>query len=411
MVAYHFPPIQGSSGVLRTLSFARHLPEFGWEPLVLTVNPRAYPKTSDHQMGDIPAGLTVHRAFALDTARHLALRGAYLGPLAAPDRWWTWWLGAVPAGLRMIRHYQPELIWSTAPIATAHLIGLTLHRITGLPWVSDIRDLLTESNEPEHPAAWQATRWIERRTLARSTRIVTVTPGQRAEYLRQFPDLPPERIAVIPNGYDELAFASIQQENPDAPAPPKGKRPIHLVHSGVLYPTDRDPGPFFRALAHLIHEGEVGPSEVRVTLRASGSEETFAELARVNGLAEIVQLPPPLSYREALEELLQADGLLLFQGRKCGTAIPAKLYEYIRARRPLLALTDAAGATGETVRNAGYPHLAPLESTEEIVPVLRDYLREIREGTAHIPPDEVVARYSRRNACGQLAEVLASSLT
>ncbi|MEF8794599.1 MAG: hypothetical protein V5A50_13100, partial [Thiohalorhabdus sp.] len=157
LIAYHFPPVQGSSGVLRTLSFARHLPELGWEPLVLTAHPRAYPRTSEHQMADIPEDLVVKRAFALDTARHLALRGTYPGPLAVPDRWWTWWLGAVPAGLRMIRHYRPEVIWSTAPIITAHWIAATLSRLSGLPWVADIRDLLTEPDEPADPLAWKAT--------------------------------------------------------------------------------------------------------------------------------------------------------------------------------------------------------------------------------------------------------------
>jgi hypothetical protein len=87
MIAYHFPPLQGSSGIQRTLRFARYLPEFGWEPIVLTAHPRAYESVADDQLSDTPAGLHVCRAFALDTSRHLAIGSRYPALRARPDRW------------------------------------------------------------------------------------------------------------------------------------------------------------------------------------------------------------------------------------------------------------------------------------------------------------------------------------
>ena len=133
MVAFHFPPLVGSSGIQRTLRFAQHLPDFGWQPAVLTAHPRAYPKACRDSVREIPHGLEVRRAFALDAARHLAVRGAFPRLLALPDRWWSWWLGAVPAGLRLIRTFKPDVLWTTYPVATAHLIGATLHRLTAIP--------------------------------------------------------------------------------------------------------------------------------------------------------------------------------------------------------------------------------------------------------------------------------------
>src|SRR5689334_11900077 len=96
MIAFHYPPCRGSSGLQRTLSFSRHLPAHGWTPIVLTANPRAYPQVGDDQLGDIPSTVQVERAFALDSARHLALRGHYLQWMALPDRWASWFFGAVP---------------------------------------------------------------------------------------------------------------------------------------------------------------------------------------------------------------------------------------------------------------------------------------------------------------------------
>ena len=93
MIAFHFPPLAGSSGIQRTLRFAQHLPEFGWEPLVLTAHPRAYERTSGDLVADIPEGMHVERAFALDSARHLAIKGRYPDIFARPDRWISWKLG------------------------------------------------------------------------------------------------------------------------------------------------------------------------------------------------------------------------------------------------------------------------------------------------------------------------------
>ncbi len=143
MVAYHFPPMRGSSGVQRTLKFAQYLPQSGWQPLVLSAHKRAYDNPGDDQLADIPADVPVRRAFALDSGRHLAVRGRYAGFLALPDRWVSWCLGAIPAGLALARRHRPQVIWSTYPIATAHLIGLALHKMTGLPWVADMRDPTT----------------------------------------------------------------------------------------------------------------------------------------------------------------------------------------------------------------------------------------------------------------------------
>jgi len=106
MIAFHFPPLAGSSGIQRTLRFARHLSRFGWQPLILTAHPRAYEHLSDDLVKDVSDDCVVERAFALDSARHLSMRGRYPAFAARPDRWISWWLGAIPKGLAMIRRYR-----------------------------------------------------------------------------------------------------------------------------------------------------------------------------------------------------------------------------------------------------------------------------------------------------------------
>lgn len=133
MIAYHFPPLAGSSGIHRTLRFTKYLSEFGWKPFVLTTTTNAYTCKSSDQLPEIDPDCIVARAPAFDTARHLSFRGRNFSAMAMPDRWISWWPCAVATGLWMIARHRIAAIWSTYPIASAHRIAYSLHRLTGIP--------------------------------------------------------------------------------------------------------------------------------------------------------------------------------------------------------------------------------------------------------------------------------------
>ena len=166
MVAYHFPPLTGSSGIQRTLRFVQHLPSLGWQPLVLSANALAYELLGNDLLGGIPADTVVRRAFALDTARHLSLRGRYLSWMALPDRWVSWKFAAIREGRRMIREFKPDVIWSTYPIATAHVIAAALHRTSKIPWVADFRDPMAHHGYPTDPVIWQSFARVQAEAIA-----------------------------------------------------------------------------------------------------------------------------------------------------------------------------------------------------------------------------------------------------
>jgi len=400
LIAFHYPPFRKSSGIQRTLAFSRYLPEYGWEPIVLTAHPRAYHERGDDQLADVPPGMPTHRAFALDAARHLAFRGAYAKATALPDRWSSWALGAIPSGLWIVGRDHPHVLWSTYPIATAHLIGSGLHALSGVPWVADFRDSMTEPDYPADPVVRRSYLGIERRTVSRADRVVFTTPGALRMYAERYPDVPASRWAVIPNGYDEDLFADAEA---GARLRKRPRSPIVLVHSGILYPSERDPRAFFDAIATLRRDGRISASTLQVILRATGFDDQYRPMLREAGIDDIVRLEPAVAYRAALAEMLDADGLLLFQASNSNHQIPAKVYEYLRARRPIFAMTDPTGDTASVLAAAGIDAVVPIDSAPRILDGLVRLLEAIRSGTAALPGPEEALRHSRRARTADLA--------
>jgi len=403
MVAFHYPPCSGTSGVHRTLSFSRYLPRHGWRPIILTARPQAYESKDGGQLSQIPADAVVRPVFALDTRRHLSLRGRYLRVMALPDRWISWWLGAVPAGLRLIRAHRPALIWSTYPITTAHLIALTLHRLTGAPWIADFRDPMTDVDYPHDVSERRVYAWLERQVVRYAARLVFTTESTREIYLRRYPTLDPERAVVIPNGYEEDDFRALAA----VPSPATASGPFRLLHSGTIYPEERDPLPLLRALARLNREGRLTAETLRMELRAPGNEEQYVSIIEGLGLAGVVQVLPAIPHRQALLDCAGASALLLLQGPSCNAQIPAKTYEYLRLGRAILALTPDASATAAVLDECGgATRVDPLDE-DAIYTALPAFVRAVRAGAHPLPDPTATTRYARHTHAGQLAACFA----
>lgn len=330
----------------------------------------------------------------------MGFRGSFPSILAQPDRWVSWWLGAVPSGLRLIRKHRPAVIWSTYPIATAHLIGYTLHRLTGIPWVADFRDPISNADIGPNALTTRTRQWVERRTIMYAARSVFTTPGAMADYACRYTTRK-KSFAVIPNGYDERDFNSLRDGQRSRPV--SSPRAITLVHSGVLYPDGRNPRAFLSAIAALRAQGVESVEELYVILRASRQEAMYETMITDMGLEDIVSLQPPMPYHEALTEMASADGLLLFQGSEYNRQIPAKVYEYFRIGRPILALTDPDGDTAGLLASEGVDSIAPLDDASAIAIVLREFLEGVKSRTIAVPPPERVAHYSREAGAKQVA--------
>jgi hypothetical protein len=231
---------------------------------------------------------------------------------------------------------------------------------------------------------------------------VFCTETARDSFMKRHPRVTENQMCVVENGFDEEIFADVEASlKPRRRAPDE---PLVLLHSGILYTsTDRNPEGLLEALRMLIAAEKIAPHEIRVILRASGYEKEYRRMIDQRALGSIVTLEPSIGYREALAEMLSADGLLLFQGYTSNPAVPAKAYEYLRAKRPVFALVDSEGETAKLVRKTGVGRLAPLDDPVRIAEELQAFMRDLREDRFTPMSASALEKYSRRGRAAELA--------
>jgi glycosyltransferase involved in cell wall biosynthesis len=402
MVAYHYPPEGGSSGVLRTLKFSKYLPEYGWQPHILTLRESFYQVRDDRLLFDIPEEARIHRTFGIDTARHLGFRGRHLALLAIPDRLVGWIPFAVARGLKVIRNEGVDAIYSTCPAPSAHLIGWMLHRITRVPWLADYRDPWIEEGIFPKPGTfrYRFESSLEAKVIRDCTYMIATTPHLAREFASRYPHIDGERLRVIFNGYDEADFSGLNGSS--------WSKKFEIIHAGLLSRSYRNPFGFLEVVSELLKNGQLPASLLSISFIGSGSwadSDEFRQGIRSLGLEKIVKVEERVSHREALERMSNAAVLLLLQASDDTRAlIPAKAFEYLRIGRPILALT-LPGATAELLHeqsNCFTVDPADKGSLAAAMAALHTSWSD-RCGTAAANHLE---RYERRNLTQELSTVL-----
>lgn len=441
IIAYIFPPL-GGSGVYRTAKFVKYLPQFGWRPLVVCgSDPEPFATGVDPSLlAEIPPKVTVvrfphvsargprrlvKRWLAQPAAPASAVRAAsgspalvhsqtspgragravrtinrLLAPVEFPpiDDALYWALRIVPPCLRLIRQHEVQVILTTSFPYTDHLAGLLLHRLTGLPWVADFRDPWSQN------AAVQLTGWrhqvdvrTERQVLRTATRIVGVTPSYTAGLHVLVPQRSLDHFVTIENGYDEDDFGH------DAVAtPPDRDGGVVLAHVGHIYPGTAIP--FFELMLHQV--GLLPGLRLRLVGDLPAPEAAWLANHSTAGWLETRRR---CAHGEAIMEMSAANVLLLLLADNCGWYgnYPGKLFEYLRAGRPIL-LVGPDGDAARLLAASGTGCRLPLERPAEAVSMLSQLVADpdgFRQRWFR-PDPQVVAGYERRALTARLAALL-----
>lgn len=344
MVTFDFPPSNAAS-IQRTLKFAEYLSSWGWTIHVLTAKPSAYTQLDENLV--IPEALrsNVHRATALDAHRHLSIAGKHLEISKIPDRWSTWSFFGYQLGKRIVRKFQPDVIWSTYPIAGAHYIAGKLAEKFNLPWIADYRDPMHYMHGDNNSLLYKVQKRIDNKTLTLAKKVVFATAGAAELYQARYPNLLENKIEVIENGFDEKNFALLQQRD-DFVSPFEHSK-YNLYYSGVLYSDGRDPLPVFEALALLQKNNRINAKNFKLTFQGAGDGAQFHNAIQTLGISELIEFIAPAPFMQALYNMTQADALLLIQDTKFNAQIPGKIYEYLNTKRPIVVKADPCGVTAQ----------------------------------------------------------------
>lgn len=371
VIAYYFPP-SGGPGVQRTLKFVKYLPELGWEPVVLTARDADYPALDPSLLDEVPKGIRVYRTFIPEPYRlYRKLTGRSAGEAVdiatltrtsvdksklservaefvrscffIPDARVGWLPFAVRAASRVIRKERVEVLYSSAPPYTCHLIGLALKKRFGLPWVADFRDSwvgwLSAPTRPSLPHRIDCA--LERAVLKNADKILTVSRGIAEDLQKRNPDLDESKWTILPNGYDRADFEGVR--------PAGDHSRFTITYTGSLY-GPRNPETLLMALEELLQERpEIGR---QLKLRFVGRiGKAIEEMLRKPGWDSMVEIVPYVSHQESIGYLLGSDAaLLIIDDAPANRGIlTGKLFEYLGAGKPILALAPE-GDAAELIR-------------------------------------------------------------
>jgi len=386
-ISYLFPPVAGG-GVQRSSKFVKYLPYFGWMPLVLTVKEPYDFYSDDSLLQDVNENCKIYRTLSIEPMKWVrkflkkrwqkkisvekeiksslkTLKPGFLVKLKTyllvPDNEIFWLPFAVWRGWRIIRKERPSIIYSTASPFTDHLIALILTKICKIPWIADFRDLWVDRpNFPKNKWRLFIDRKLERMVIEKANHVVTATE-QIAERFNELYNR--KKYTSITNGYDEDDFDGLPELKPP-------ENEFKITYTGI-FNKEQNPQKVFLALKKLIdHKPEL---KNKIKLKFVGQLDNPGDFENINffnelGLEQYSELISYQPHHRVISEMLQATVLLLFVGEYPHNEgiLTGKIFEYLRAGRPILAVVPVNGLAADVIYSTNSGIVVSNNNVDEI---------------------------------------------
>ncbi len=419
IITYYWPP-SGGGGVQRWLKFVKYLREFGWEPVVYTPENPESPQIDLSLINEIPAGVAIlktkvwepYRWYKTFTGRkkNERIQTAFLsenkkpgmaeklsiwirGNVFIPDARRFWIKPSIRFLKKWLRLNQVDLIVSTGPPHSMHLIAMALKEQMKLPWLADFRDPWTNIDYYQDlmlgKSADRKHHQLELKVLKNADVVTVVSPGMQKEF-REIYD---REYAVIPNGFDFADFEGIEKIKPDSD--------FVLAHIGALVKT-RNPILLWKVLSDLCKEDKEFSNVLKI--RLIGNVDVFVKesLAKYE-LLDKVEVKKYLPHEEVVKEQRRAQVLLLLinQTPNAHLILTGKLFEYMGAGRPILGIGPENGDAAEILNETGAGFMADFEDEEKLKEILENYFMQYQSNGLFSYPDNVL-KYSRKELTRKL---------
>ncbi len=418
IITYYWPPA-GGPGVQRWLKFVTYFKEFGIEPIVYIPENPHYPLIDQDIISEVPSGIEIikhpiiepygfakvfskkktnkissgiitNKKQSFSEKLMLWIRGNFF----IPDARIGWVKPSVKYLSEYIKENPIDVIITTGPPHSLHLIGLKLKEKLALKWIADFRDpwttihyhkslKLSKSSEKKHKK-------LEAQTLTTADRIVVTSPSTKKEF-EQISKTP---IEVITNGYDNSEeIKSVLDSS------------FSLAHIGSLL-SDRNPIVLWKVLSEICNENESFGQELKIKLVGVISEDVISSI-HTYGLKENCDVMGYVSHKEALQLQYNAQVLLLVEMDRPETRaiIPGKLFEYLAASRPIVAMGPPGSDVESIIRETNAGKYFCYSEEEKLKDQIVSYYKEFKQGEL-IVESQNISKYSRRELTHKMSEVI-----
>ncbi len=414
IISWKFPPDPDVGG-LRIQGLAKYLSEFGWEAIILTTilpgNPNTQFRVIQTPYHDVigswkkRVGLKpeegVKKQYGITTHKNKKSLIDFIliffeEIIAYPDAQKGWYPFAVKAGSEISKNGSIDAMISSSKPEICHLIANELKNKYNIPWIADLRDLWTQNHYYQYsPIRRFIERRLEIKTLSKADALVTVSKNlvETLETLHKG-----KHIYTIPNGFDPQ---EINTSHIDLTAK------FTITYTGNLYQGKRDPSKFFKAIQDLISEAKINPDDIEVRFYGP-KEDWLGKEIEGYGLKGIVNKYGVVSRNIALEKQRESQVLLLLlwdHPEEIGV-YTAKIFEYLAAQRPVLAIGGTEGVVKDLLddTNAGIYAM----SIEGVKKALEEYYNEykLKDNVSYKGERAKIDKYSQREMARKFSEVL-----
>jgi glycosyltransferase involved in cell wall biosynthesis len=409
----------GGSGVQRSMKFAKYLPEYGWEPIMLVADHRFLKQPKDHTLSkETRSDLVIYRSFSPDLRWIFkVLWGLRLNSVVnwlnrhclIPDAELIWLPFAKITLHKIFADHNIDLVIITSPPYSPLFLGKYIKKNFGIDYIVDFRDPWTigvgrQYNPLPHRLRNIEKQW-EESILDNSVKVICVNQLISERLSEAYPTVRTEKFVTINNGYDESDFKSC--------LPHHGNSKLNIVYTGSFYDL-RQPEIIWDAMKGLIDQQLLTPDKVCFKIFGHNSRSfVLGKYATHPLFTNLVEFHPYQTHKQAILAICEADVVLLFSGYGTGEAMnsPAKLYEYMRSGRPILAVIDPMGEAASLLKPTGTCFLADSSRQDSIVEQIHAIYRKWETGQLLVKPNlEYINQFDRKVLTGELSCVLDAAI-
>ena len=414
IITYYWPPA-GGSGVQRWLKFSKYLRDFEIEPVIYTVENPSYPILDNSLENEIPKELeilkqpifepnsilSVFSGKKKESAGFLNPNPTFIGKTLQyiranyfiPDTRKFWIKPSVKFLSAYLNDNHIDAIITTGPPHSMHLIGLELKKKLGIKWISDFRDPWTEIDYFQQlPLTKKATKKhqdLEQEVLINSDMVVVVGETMKDKFLKHT-----NRIEVLTNGFDTIEDLSTQ----------KLDEKFSITHVGLMN-SDRNPTILWEVLNEISNTNLNFKNDLRIKLIGKLDDAVIQDLKVFDH--NTIETIPYLDHKD-VGKYQASSQILLLSINEVPSAkgiITGKIFEYLQAKRPILAIGPEDGDAAMILKNTNAGTIVGFKNKTALKATILNLYKDYKEGVLFVKSVNI-EQYHRKNITSQLAEVI-----